>query len=56
MSKGTAVVVGVGAETGLGAALARRFAREGLRVVIAGRTEKRLRAIAAGIHEPAERF
>ncbi|MDQ6702467.1 MAG: SDR family NAD(P)-dependent oxidoreductase [Pseudomonadota bacterium] len=51
MSKGTAVVVGVGAETGLGAALARRFAREGLRVVIVGRTEKRLRATAAGIHE-----
>lgn len=51
MSKGTAVVVGVGAETGLGAALARRFAREGLRVVIAGRTGERLRATAAGIHE-----
>jgi NAD(P)-dependent dehydrogenase (short-subunit alcohol dehydrogenase family) len=48
-SKGTAVVAGVGAETGLGAALARRFAREGLRVVIAGRTEKRLRAVAEGI-------
>lgn len=49
MSQGTAVVVGVGAETGLGAGLARRFAREGLRVVIAGRTEERLRAAAAGI-------
>jgi NAD(P)-dependent dehydrogenase (short-subunit alcohol dehydrogenase family) len=49
VSKGTAVVVGVGAETGLGAALARRFAHEGMRVVIAGRTEKRLRATAAGI-------
>jgi len=51
VSKGTAVVVGAGAETGLGAALARRFAREGLRVVIAGRTGERLRATAAGIHE-----
>lgn len=51
MSKGTAVVVGVGAESGLGAALARRFAREGLRVVIAGRTGARLRATAVGIHE-----
>lgn len=51
MSKGTAVVIGVGAETGLGAALARHFAREGLRVIIAGRTEKRLCATAAGIHE-----
>jgi NAD(P)-dependent dehydrogenase (short-subunit alcohol dehydrogenase family) len=29
VNKGTAVVVGVGAETGLDAALARRFAREG---------------------------
>ena len=54
VSKGTAVVVGVGAETGLGAALAQRFAREGLRVVIAGRTEKRLRATAVGIHEAGE--
>ena len=56
MSKGTAVVVGVGAETGLGAALARRFAYEGMCVVISGRTEKRLRATAAGINEPAGRF
>ena len=44
--KGVAVVIGVGAETGLGAALARRFAREGLRVTIAGRTLDRLRAVA----------
>jgi NAD(P)-dependent dehydrogenase (short-subunit alcohol dehydrogenase family) len=49
LSQGTAVVVGVGAETGLGAGLARRFAREGLRVIIAGRTEERLRAAAASI-------
>ncbi|MGQ0444059.1 MAG: SDR family NAD(P)-dependent oxidoreductase [Beijerinckiaceae bacterium] len=49
MSQGTAVVVGVGAETGLGAGLARRFAREGLRVVVAGRTAERLRAAAASI-------
>ncbi|HUZ91817.1 MAG TPA: SDR family NAD(P)-dependent oxidoreductase [Methylocella sp.] len=47
MSQGTAVVIGVGAETGLGAGLARRFAREGLRIVISGRTEDRLRAVAA---------
>ena len=52
MSQGTAVVVGVGAETGLGAGLARRFAREGLRVVIAGRTEERLRAAAASVRSP----
>ena len=50
MSQGTAVVVGVGAESGLGAGLARRFAREGLRVFIGGRTEARLQAVAAGIH------
>ena len=49
LSQGTAVVVGVGAETGLGAGLARRFAREGLRVVVAGRTRERLRATAASI-------
>lgn len=49
MSQGTALVVGVGAESGLGAGLARRFAREGLRVVIAGRTAERLQATASGI-------
>lgn len=51
MMKGTAVVVGVGARSGLGAALARRFAREGLRVYVAGRTAERLEAIAAEIHD-----
>ena len=49
MSQATALIVGVGAETGLGAGLARRFAREGLRVVIAGRTEERLHAAASRI-------
>jgi NAD(P)-dependent dehydrogenase (short-subunit alcohol dehydrogenase family) len=47
--KGAAVVIGVGAATGLGAALARRFAREGLRVTIAGRTPERLRVVAEQI-------
>jgi len=42
----TAVVFGVGAPRGLGAALARRFAREGLRVVIAARNEERLANLA----------
>lgn len=46
---GVALVVGVGAESGLGAALARRFAQEGLRVAIAGRTAERLRAVADAI-------
>lgn len=44
-----AVVVGVGASLGLGAALCRRFAREGLHVFPAGRTEERLEALAAEI-------
>ena len=44
-----AVVVGVGASLGLGAALCRRFAREGLQVFPAGRTAERLEAVAAEI-------
>jgi NAD(P)-dependent dehydrogenase (short-subunit alcohol dehydrogenase family) len=44
-----AVVVGVGAERGTGAALARRFAREGLHVFVAGRTPAKLEAVAKGI-------
>jgi short-subunit dehydrogenase len=47
--KGAAIVIGVGAESGLGAALARRFAKEGLSVTIAGRTLERLQAVAAEI-------
>lgn len=46
-----AVVVGVGAAAGLGAALARRFAREGLHVIIASRTPARLDAVAAEIKQ-----
>ena len=41
-----AVVTGVGSSNGLGAALAHRFAREGLLVFIAGRTEERLEKVA----------
>ncbi|MBI5312395.1 MAG: SDR family NAD(P)-dependent oxidoreductase [Methylocystis sp.] len=48
-NRGVALVIGVGAESGLGAALARRFAREGLRVVVAGRTPERLRIVAEKI-------
>ncbi|MBW2274094.1 MAG: SDR family NAD(P)-dependent oxidoreductase [Deltaproteobacteria bacterium] len=44
-----AVVVGVGAPQGLGAALARRFAREGLHTFVAGRTRERLEAVAGEI-------
>ena len=44
-------VAGVGASAGLGAALARRFARGGLTVAITGRNEPRLRAIAKEISD-----
>jgi NAD(P)-dependent dehydrogenase (short-subunit alcohol dehydrogenase family) len=39
---GVAIVVGVGSEQGLGAALSRRFAREGCSVIVSGRTEAKL--------------
>jgi NADP-dependent 3-hydroxy acid dehydrogenase YdfG len=45
----TAVVVGVGSSAGLGTALARRFAKEGLRVLVAGRTAARLATVATEI-------
>ena len=44
-----AVVVGVGAKQGLGAALARRFAKEGLHTFVAGRTPERLEAVVEEI-------
>ena len=46
---GNALVVGVGASRGLGAATARRFAREGFYVVVAGRTAAKVEAVAAEI-------
>jgi NAD(P)-dependent dehydrogenase (short-subunit alcohol dehydrogenase family) len=42
-------VVGVGPAAGLGGALARRFARGGLRVVLTGRNETRLQSVAEEI-------
>ena len=45
----TALVVGVGATEGLGAAAARRFAREGLHVVVAGRTAQKVQRVAEEI-------
>jgi NAD(P)-dependent dehydrogenase (short-subunit alcohol dehydrogenase family) len=45
----SALVVGVGASRGLGAALARRFSREGLHVVVAGRTAEKVEKVAAEI-------
>jgi NAD(P)-dependent dehydrogenase (short-subunit alcohol dehydrogenase family) len=44
-----AVVVGVGARKGLGAALARRFAREGFHTFVSGRTPERLKEAAGEI-------
>jgi len=48
-SPDVAWVVGVGPTAGLGAALARRFARGGLQVLLTGRQENRLRSLAAEI-------
>lgn len=45
----SAIVVGVGAEAGLGGALCTRFAREGLHVFIAGRTAERLQRLSHAI-------
>ena len=47
--QGTAIVVGVGSEQGLGAALSRRFAREGYHVVVSGRTEAKINRVVHAI-------
>lgn len=49
MTVPTAIVVGVGAEQGLGAALCRKFAAEGYHVLVAGRTKAKLDAVVATI-------
>jgi len=49
VTKPTAVVVGVGAEQGLGAALCRRFAAEGHHVVVAGRTPDKIERVVRTI-------
>ncbi len=49
MAAPKAVVVGVGAERGLGAALCRRFAAAGHHVLVAGRTAEKIRAVADAI-------
>jgi len=45
MTKKSAVVVGVGSEQGLGAALCRRFAREGYHVFVAGRSAEKIERV-----------
>jgi NAD(P)-dependent dehydrogenase (short-subunit alcohol dehydrogenase family) len=47
--QGVAWIAGVGAREGLGAALARRFAKEGLVVAVTGRTPERLREVVADV-------
>ncbi|PWT73373.1 MAG: glucose 1-dehydrogenase [Proteobacteria bacterium] len=49
MAKPVAVVVGVGAERGLGAALCRRFAAGGHHVLIAGRSADKIALVARAI-------
>lgn len=44
-----ALVVGVGAEKGLGASISKRFAREGFHVFVAGRTAQSLERVAEQI-------
>jgi NAD(P)-dependent dehydrogenase (short-subunit alcohol dehydrogenase family) len=45
----TAVVIGVGAERGIGGAVCRRFAREGFHVLVAGRTPEKIARVADAI-------
>lgn len=49
MGKSVAIVFGVGAELGLGAALCRRFAAEGYHVLVAGRTLGKIEQVARAI-------
>jgi NAD(P)-dependent dehydrogenase (short-subunit alcohol dehydrogenase family) len=49
MTKPTALVVGVGAERGLGAALCRRFASGGYHVIVAGRTPAKIEQVVSAI-------
>ncbi len=48
-SKTSALVIGVGPEQGLGAALCRRFAKEDMKVFACGRTAVNLDAVCASI-------
>ncbi|PZM16044.1 SDR family NAD(P)-dependent oxidoreductase [Rhizobium tubonense] len=49
MNKPSAIVVGVGAEQGLGGALCRRFAAEGYHVIVAGRTLAKIAKVSDAI-------
>jgi NAD(P)-dependent dehydrogenase (short-subunit alcohol dehydrogenase family) len=47
----TAIVIGVGPDRGLGARLCKRFASDGLKVIVAGRTLAALEAVATDIEK-----
>ncbi|OAF08390.1 glucose 1-dehydrogenase [Bradyrhizobium centrolobii] len=47
----TAIVIGVGPDRGLGAQLCKRFAADGLKVIVAGRTLSALQAIVRDIEQ-----
>jgi NAD(P)-dependent dehydrogenase (short-subunit alcohol dehydrogenase family) len=49
MEKQTAIVVGVGAEQGVGGAVCRKFAAEGHHVYVAGRTEAKIAKVVETI-------
>ena len=49
--RGVAWIAGVGASAGLGAAVARRFAKEGLIAAVTGRTPARIEAVAREIRD-----
>lgn len=51
MTSADVIVMGVGVPRGLGAAVARRFALGGCRVLVAGRTQAKLDSVVAGIRE-----
>jgi NAD(P)-dependent dehydrogenase (short-subunit alcohol dehydrogenase family) len=51
VSERSAIVVGVGASRGLGAAIARRFAREGFRITVMGRSAEKLGATLKELRE-----
>ncbi len=51
MDRPTAVVVGVGAEQGIGGAVCRRFAAEGYHVLVAGRTQSKIDRVAQTIRD-----
>lgn len=48
---GTVIVLGAGAARGVGGALAKRFGGEGHHILVSGRTEEKMRALAEGLRQ-----